>query len=229
MRNPMDDLSATGEYSALTIAEWGVALAKEFEIDGNAISFGITPKMLRVDAYRDNVDVSGSSLDGTQNFSDSKETHLTLNADFGIAAIIEEHYRVSVAIKDAIPKKFTTRQGDDPVTGEPLPDLVVELKPRARIGVAYVLENFTVGMDLDLRESSPLANELPAKELTLGMEYIAFENLALRAGYRQDQNNLRGDTFSGGIGYQWDRVFLELGYASSDELEAGSLQFGWSF
>jgi hypothetical protein len=74
-----------------------------------------------------------------------------------------------------------------------------------------------------------MANEQPTKELSLGVEYLLFDKLALRAGYRQDQNKLRGDVVSGGIGYQWRRAIFEFGYAQSRDLTAGSLQFGWAF
>jgi hypothetical protein len=232
LRDPVDELTSSGDVSALTIGEWGVSLAKEFEIDGDAISFGITPKLQRVDAYRDTLDVSSgitSSNDGARRFSDSQKTHITFNADLGIAAIIEDHYRISVAVKDVLAKEFSTQPQVDPDTGETLPAQIVQLKPRARLGFAYVNNNLTLGLDFDLRESTPLANEAPTKDLSLGIEYIAFDRLALRAGYREDQTNLRSSVASGGIGYQWGNAIFELSYAASSELEAGSLQFGWAF
>lgn len=232
LRDPVDELTSSGDVSALTIGEWGVALAKEFEVDGHDISFGITPKLQRVDAYRDTVDVSSgitSSDDGARRFSDSQKTHITVNADLGIAALIEGHYRLSVAVKDVIAKEFSTTPQIDPETGEPLPAQIVQLKPRARLGFAYVTDVLTIGVDFDLRESTPLANEAPSKDLSLGIEYIAFDRLALRAGYREDQTNFRSSVASAGLGYQWGRAVFELGYAASSEYEAGSLQFGWAF
>jgi hypothetical protein len=232
LRDPVDELTSSGDVSALTIAEWGVSLAKEFEVDGHDISFGITPKLQRVDAYRETLDISSgitSTDDGTRRFSDSKKTHITVNADVGIAALIEDHYRLSVAVKDVIAKEFSTAPRIDPDTGEVLPAQIVQLKPRARLGFAYVTDVLTIGVDFDLRESTPLANEAPSKDLSLGIEYIAFDRLALRAGYREDQTNFRSSVTSAGIGYQWKRAVLELGYAASSDYEAGSLQFGWAF
>lgn len=232
LRDPVDELTSSGDVSALTIAEWGVSLAKEFEVDGHDISFGITPKLQRVDAYRETLDISSGITgtdDGTRRFSDSKKTHITVNADVGIAALIEDHYRLSVAVKDVIAKEFSTAPRIDPDTGEVLPAQIVQLKPRARLGFAYVTDVLTIGVDFDLRESTPLANEAPSKDLSLGIEYIAFDRLALRAGYREDQTNFRSSVTSAGIGYQWKRAVLELGYAASSDYEAGSLQFGWAF
>lgn len=232
LRDPVNELTSSGDVSALTIAEWGVSLAKEFEVDGHDISFGITPKLQRVDAYRETLDISSGITgtdDGTRRFSDSKKTHITVNADVGIAALIEDHYRLSVAVKDVIAKEFSTTPRIDPDTGEVLPAQIVQLKPRARLGFAYVTDVLTIGVDFDLRESTPLANEAPSKDLSLGIEYIAFDRLALRAGYREDQTNFRSSVTSAGIGYQWKRAVLELGYAASSDYEAGSLQFGWAF
>lgn len=173
LRDPVDDLTSNGDVSALAIAEWGVALAHEFELFGQDISLGITPKLMMVDAYRNTLDVGGDvdSLDDqAARFSDSQKTHLTFNADLGIAAVFADHYRVGISVKDALSKEFSTRQGEDPETGEPLPELNVTLKPRSRMGVAYVNERFTLGMDYDLHESTPLANETPHQDLSLGME-----------------------------------------------------------
>lgn len=232
LRDPVDELTSNGDVSALAIAEWGVALAHEFELFGQDISLGITPKLMMVDAYRNTLDVGGNvdSLDNqAARFSDSQKTHLTFNADLGIAAVFADHYRVGISVKDALSKEFSTRQGEDPETGEPLPELNVTLKPRSRMGIAYVNERFTLGMDYDLHESTPLANEAPHQDLSLGMEYHLLDSLALRAGYRQDQTKVRADVVSGGIGYQWRRAVFELSYAKNSEFEAGSLQFAWAF
>lgn len=232
LRDPVDDLTSNGDVSALAIAEWGVALAHEFEVFGQGVSVGITPKLMMVDAYRNTLDVGGEvdSLDDqSARFSDSQKTHLTFNADIGVAAVFADHYRIGISVKDALSKEFSTRQGEDPETGEPLPELNVTLKPRSRMGIAYVGERFTLGMDYDLHESTPLANEAPHQDLSLGMEYRLFDSLALRAGYRQDQTKVRDDIASGGIGYQWRRAIFELSYAKNSEFEAGSLQFSWAF
>lgn len=230
--DPTRSLTSNADISALAISEWGMAMAKQFEWRDYAIAIGVTPKLMRVDAFRDTADFNdslGSADEGVDNFSDTKATHITLNADVGLAATIKEHYRISLTLKDAFEKSFTTTQEPDPNTGEEVPELKVTLSSRARVGVGYVSEKFSVGLDYDLGEATPMANEAGTQELSLGAEYRLFDSLALRAGYRNDQTGLRDNLISGGIGYQWKRFVVDIAYVSGGDYRGGGLQLGWTF
>ena len=227
--DPTTNLTSSADVSALAISEWGLALAKEFTFWGQAVSFGVTPKMMRVDAYRDNANFNNVANVSTDQFSNTKSTHMTFNADFGIAATFFEHYRLSFAVKDAFAKDFTTKQAVDPITGLARPDLVVKLHPRSRMGVGYVNESFSLGLDYDLAPSTPIATEAPSQDLSLGAEYQVFNSLALRLGYRQDQTGLRGNVMSGGLGYHWRRFVADIAYSQSSDMKGGGLQLGWTF
>ncbi len=233
LKDPTATLSSSADVSALAISEWGMAMGKEFTFWGQTVSLGVTPKLMRVDAYRDDANFNTStatSVSETINqFSDTKSTHITLNGDLGIAAIIAEHYRVGIAVKDVIAKNFTTHQEVDPVTGLARPDLVVKLRPRSRMGLGYVTENFSIGLDYDLQESTPIANEAPNQDVTLGAEYNLFDAFALRVGYRQDQTGFHENATSAGIGFHWARFVMDIAYSQSSEMKAGGLQMGWTF
>jgi len=230
--DPTGTLTSNADVSALAISEWGMALAKQFEWRDYRIAVGITPKLMRVDAFRDTADFNDnldSVEDGVDGLSDTQSTHITLNADFGVAAIIKEHYRVSLTLKDAFEKSFTTTQEPDPVTGEPAPDLSVTLSSRSRLGLGYVNEKFSVGLDYDLGEAKPMANEAGTQELSLGAEYLLLDSLALRAGFRNDLTGLRDNLISGGIGYQWKRFVVDVAYVQGGDYRGGGLQLGWTF
>lgn len=225
-------LTSNADVSALIVSEWGMAMAKQFEFRGHTLALGITPKLMRVDAFRDTADFN-DSLDSVEEaedeFKDTQETHLSFNADLGIAATFAEHYRVSFTLKDAFKKHFSTRQEPDPITGEPAPDLTVTLSSRARMGLGYVSDRFSLGLDYDLEESTPMATEAGTQELSLGAEYVLFDSLALRAGYRNDQTGLRENMASAGVGYRWKRFVVDVAYASGGSYQAGGLQLGWTF
>lgn len=230
--DPTATLTSNADVSALIVSEWGMAMAKQFEFFGQPIALGITPKLMRVDAFRDTADFNDgldSVGEAEDEFKDTQETHLTFNADLGIAATFAEHYRVSLTLKDAFKKTFSTRQEADPVTGEPAPDLEVTLSSRARIGLGYVGNRFSVGLDYDLEESTPMANEAGTQELSLGAEYVLWDSLALRAGYRTDQTGLHDNMASAGLGYRWKRFVVDVAYASGGSHQGGGLQLGWTF
>lgn len=229
LTDPTDLLNSSADVSALAISEWGLALAKEFSFWGQAVSFGFTPKMMRVDAYRDNADFNNANGTDIDQFSETKSTHMAFNADFGIAAIFLENYRLSFAIKDTFAKDFTTKQAADPITGLAGPDLVVKLHPRSRMGVGYVNKTFSIGIDYDLQQSTPMATEAPNQDISLGAEYQAFKNFALRMGYKRDLTDYHADVLSGGVGYQWRRFVAEIAYAQGDDMKGGALQLGWTF
>jgi hypothetical protein len=233
LKDPTKTLTSSADLSALAITEWGLAAAKELTFWGQEISLGITPKLMRVDAYRDSANFTNSntnSLDAaTTQFSDTKSTHISFNADFGVAAMIADHYRVGIAIKDLSAKDFTTQQTNDPVTGLARPDLIVKLRPRSRMGVGYVSESLSLGLDYDLKESIPIANEAPNQDVSLGVEYRLLDGLALRLGYRQDQTGVRKNATSAGIGYRYRRFVMDLAYSGSSDMKAGGLQLGWMF
>ncbi|MDF3014306.1 MAG: hypothetical protein K0Q78_2510 [Cellvibrio sp.] len=230
--DPTDTLTSNADVSALAISEWGLALARQFEWHDYIIAVGITPKLMRVDAFRDTADFNDSLdsvEDGVDGLSDTQSTHMTLNADFGVAAIIKDHYRVSLTLKDAFEKSFTTVQEPDPVTGEVPPDLRVTLSSRARLGMGYVTEKLSLGLDYDLGEATPMASEPGTQELGLGVEYLVLDGLALRAGFRNDLTGLRANLLSGGLGYQWKRFVVDIAYVGGGDYRGGGLQLGWTF
>jgi hypothetical protein len=233
LKDPTASLTSSADVSALGIGEWGMAFAKEFSFWGQAVSFGVTPKLMRIDAYRDDANFNNSNNGNVNNtigkFSDSKSTYVNFNADFGVAAIIAEHYRVGIAVKDAVAHDFNVHQDPDPVTGLAPPDLIVKLRPRSRMGLGYVSERLSIGVDYDLQESTPMANEAPSQDISLGGEYRIFDGLAVRLGYRQDKTGLRANATSAGIGYRWHRFVADLAYLQSSDLKAGGLQLGWAF
>lgn len=233
LKDPTSTLTSSADISALAIGEWGLAMAKEFTFWGQAVSFGFTPKMMRVNAYRDDASFIDSNItglnDGLNQFSDTKSTHMSFNADFGIAAIVADHYRISLAMKDAFAKDFSTKQAVDPDTGLAGPDLTVKLRPRSRLGLGYVNDNLSVGVDYDLHESTPMATEAPSQEISFGAEYRPFSVLALRLGYREDKTGARDNIVSGGIGLHWRRFVADFSYAQSSEMKGGGLQLGWTF
>lgn len=224
--DPTTKLTSSADISALVIAEWGVALSKEFSIAGQAVAFGITPKLMRIDAYRDKVNFNNAGInsvdEGFNQFSDTKTSLTTLNADLGVATILAEHYRIGLAIKDVVGEDFRANQAGGQT-------LTVKLHPRTRLGAGYLSEKLSVGIDYDLQASTPMGDEQPSQELNMGAEFRPLAQLALRAGYRYDQGGVKGDVVSGGVGYRGQRIVADVAYAQGTDLKGASIQVGWTF
>lgn len=224
-------LTSTADVGALGIGEWGIGLGKSWDLWDQKLALGITPKLMRVDAFRDNVDFNaGNDVDGIEDsFSDTQSTYTSFNVDIGISAQVFDHYIVSFTGKDLLEKTFNTRGDPDPITGEPTDGPPITLSPRYRMGLAYVNNAFSLGIDYDLEESVPMAGELGTQELGIGAEYILFNSLALRAGYKTDQTEGGGSYSSFGLGWRVSRFVVDFAYTSGELSQAGALQLGWTF
>ncbi len=212
--DPSDRLNSTADLGAIVIGEWAISMAKAFDVFGQSISLGVTPKLMQVEAFRDSTNFGQDDI----SFSDSQSSHLSMNLDVGVAIEFLDYYRVGFAIKDAIPHDFEVKN-----------DAPIELRPRSRLGLAYVSDYLTIGVDVDIEENAPIASEVATQEASLGLEWSPINNLDLRLGYRHDMTALQSAVISTGIGYNLGGFSIEASYAESEELTGASMQMGWSF
>lgn len=221
--DPNESLSSSVDIGVVALTEWGVAFSKEVNVFGVPVSFGATPKAVRVDVYRE----SRGYSDGDLNFDDKFNYHYTFNGDVGVAVEFADHYRVGLAVKDVVPHDFEAVRGED----EPLdaPAKEVTLRPRTRLGVAYTTEMFQVGMDVDVHEIESLAGEAPFQDAAIGVEFTPFWGWDFRAGYQMDMTGVRDYAYSAGVAYKVTRFAFEFSYMKGASSEGVGAQFGWAF
>ncbi len=212
--DPRPSLSSEANIAAVSLGEWGIAFSKEFPVWGYPVAFGITPKIVQVSVYRENVNLS----EDIPSFGEARESKVTQNVDLGIAFDIRERYRVGLAVKNAIPKTFTASSGLD-----------VDLTPQVRLGTAYTHRNMTLAIDLDVIKQKPFADEPENQDLSVGFELRAWHQLDVRLGYRHDLANGRGDVFSSGLRFAFWRLGGELSFARGSDYSGGALELGWAF
>lgn len=205
---------SSASVASIAMAEWGVAAASEFEIFGQTVALGVTPKVMYIEVFVDRFSLVDSEVD----YSEDSDRHVELNADIGAFMPLGEHFRVGLAAKDIVPMSLRAANG-----------LRVKTEPRWRTGVAYQNNWISIGLDYDLLENEPLSTEAAVQDLSLGAELRLGRTLQLRAGYREDQAGNRGSVLSGGLGMHFGRFVADVAYASGDELTGGALQLGWTF
>jgi len=212
--NPNGTIQSSAAVSSLAISEWGLSMAKEFWFGPVPISFGVTPKLMRVDVYSKDISYGDTSID----YQDEKRSYTTANVDVGMLIPIGEHFRVGVAAKDLIPTTFQTANGSD-----------VKFKSRSRFGAAYTSHFVDIGVDVDMQKNDSVTGGTPLQEASIGMELRPFRWIDFRLGYRQDMEGLRGGVSSGGLKLKFGPFITELAYAVGDNVQGGGLQFGWAF
>ncbi len=213
--DPSDNVTSRYDVGAVGITEVGLSLSREFSIYGFDVAFGFSPKVKRTDVYRESRSAADTEFDTT----DDAVAHYNFNFDFGVATELYDHYRVGLAIKDLVPESFSN--GDDNPS--------VDMKARARLGLAYVNDWIAIGMDVDLVENNSVAGETPTQEVGFGIELNPFGTVDLRLGYKHDLNGMRTDVLTGGLAWSLGFFAMEAAYMQSDEMQGGAIQLGLAF
>lgn len=212
--SPEETVTSSAYVSSMAFAEWGVAFSKEFEIWGQYIALGATPKIMRVEVYSENLTYTDANLD----YSENKRDHFTVNMDLGALWMLGDHFRLALAAKDIAPKTFEAANG-----------LAVETKARTRFGAAYVNRYVSVGLDLDLQKNESLRGTSSTQDAAFGLELSPLRWLQLRGGYRHDLEGTRDDALSAGAGFTLGRFVADLAYSTGSDREGAGLQLGWTF
>lgn len=214
LRDPNQDFDSTLEGSGAAIYELGVAMSNEVHLGKHPLAIGMNLKVMRIDTFEDVQRV----IDGSLGISENQGSHLTLNADAGVAKEFGSRLRLGLAIKDLVPREFDTAL-DNPI----------KLRPRPRLGAAYQLESVQIGLDVDLARNRPLATEPATQEAAIGAEWVAVPKLKVRAGVRHDLRGERDSILSVGLGTSWRRLQFDVAYADGGDTSAAALQFGYAF
>lgn len=201
------DLKSTIHVYGAAITDIGISISREFMIMERAISFGITPKLQKVDVFDFIAEVDGEDPDepvGSPNkeidfddveFKDYHKEYSGTNLDIGAAHKFgyNERWQGGLVIKNLLSKSYESERGQS-----------VDIEPMVRAGLGYQNIDYWLkpkaSVDLDLTENKATAFEDPTRYLALGGEIDLFRWIQLRAGYR---TNLSGDDeniYTAGLG-----------------------------
>ena len=212
--DPGGDFDSTVSAAGALITEAGHAMSRQMHLFGHPIAAGFSFKVMRIDAFEDVERIVDDRIDTERN----SEYHGNINFDVGVVKEIGERWRVALAVKDIIPHNYETSLGTP-----------IRLRPRARIGAAYLAGRFQIAVDADLIENEPLGSERPTQEVALGSEWFFKSPLKFRAGYRQDIRGNRDGVASLGVGTVWRRLAVDVALAGGSDARAAALQFGYVF
>lgn len=216
-------LESTARIVGVAISELAFSFSHEFNIYGEDIAIGITPKMQRVDIFDYTVSVDDEiDLDDADDF---KTDDTAFNFDIGAAKSFgdQDQLKVGLVVKNIISRKVESIAGH-----------VVKIEPQVRVGTSYSWNNWVnVAADLDLTENAPIGFGSSTQYLALGTELDVFNLMQLRVGYRSNLATHGEDIVSAGLGLSPFGVNMDIGvYANTDniEKEAGIiLETGFSF
>ncbi|WP_157960407.1 conjugal transfer protein TraF [Marinimicrobium alkaliphilum] len=222
LREPLpEEFLSSIETRGAQVTEQALSLARSFPGRGRFpgdLHVGITLK-----------DVEFTSIHYTQlaneySLSDYSEdafrrTHNRFNMDVGLLYDLSGHWQVGLVVRNLVPYDF------EDVAGDRIP-----LRPLARAGIGYRGHNVRLSLDADLSRNEPLGFDPDKQYVSLGAEWFAWRNTALRAGVRT--NVVDGATLpSLGVGLGGRHGHFDVAVARSfngDEYGLG-LQAGLAF
>ncbi|MCP5326005.1 MAG: conjugal transfer protein TraF [Oceanospirillaceae bacterium] len=220
------NLKSTIHLYGAAVSDIGIAIAREFEIKGKKVSFGITPKIQKINVFEFIAEVDGQDPATGQDidfdnveFDDYHKEYSAFNIDFGAAHRFgfSDRWQTGVVVKNLLGKSYKSTYGRK-----------VDIEPQMRAGVSY--ENIDwwlkpkFAADLDITENKPTAFEDPTRFLALGAELDLFRTLQVRAGYRTNLSAGGQDIVSVGLGFSPLAIHMDLGaYMNTSDVkkEAG--------
>lgn len=187
------NLNSQVQVKAASIAELGLSLSREFEILGQAIAIGVTPKLQMVHTFQFISELDNKDKIDDQEIRDSLIKHTSYNLDAGASYRFgsSRKWMFGLVVKNLVSRDFEVK--DTKVKGsnnnEVVTGGVVSVDTQYRAGLAFNGDWTTVAADLDLAENKPVAYERATQYAAIGAEFNVFDILQLRTGYR---NNLKG-------------------------------------
>lgn len=198
---------------AFGYAEYGLAIAKEFMISDEKVSFGITPKYQQMTTYAQRTNVEDFDI---EDYDQTEVTKNAFNVDLG-AVWYKGNFRTALAVKDIIAQEIHAEHNG-------LRD-TYELNTQVTFGLAYAAEYFTAAFDADLTKQTRFKSlNDDTQFVRFGIEGNAWGWAQLRAGYEMDLEDTLENSITAGIGISpFDVVSLDVAGSY-----AGDNQFGAS-
>ncbi len=221
----------------LVAIEYGVSLAKDFQIFERKVSLGIKPKVVDLTSFtfRESLLTVNDGLDLITEDDLKKDLGTFFTVDFGAAMDVTESLRVGLTVRNLITDQFDISLGT--INGAPV-NAKLNFDTEARIGVAYHNNFVTVAVDYDLTANEPLlANpafkKLKTQYLAVGAEFNAFDFAQLRVGAAKNiangiSNNAENIAYTAGIGF-WLGFNLDVAATFTDNSIGGFVQTGFRF
>ena len=179
---------------AFGLSEVGVAFAKYFNILGQHVSLGVSPKIQRFYTYNYATKIENFDTDG---FDTNETKDSAVNFDVG-AVWFYGPFRIAVAGKNMVDQSLETAS----VTATNTYQYTYELNRQVTAGLAFVGSFTTLSADMDLIEQTRFTGiDDDVQMLRFGAEFDIFGQVQLRGGFSTDMSSNVEDTISGGIGF----------------------------
>lgn len=175
------------------VTDYGVSVARSFEVAGKPLHIGLSPKMQEIKIYNYAVGVNKFDRKDMK-ASQYQSQHKKFNVDLGVAAELSEQLTVGLVGKNLLRNKLETKAINDK-------SFTYETSPLVTAGASYRWERFTAAADVDLTPIKAFSNQKGSQYAAVGAEWEALSWAKLRAGYRIDMKNSKPNMATVGFGF----------------------------
>ncbi len=221
----------------LAATEFGLSLAKDFQVFDRKLSIGVKPKVVDLKSFTFSETLltveDGLDLITEEDNTDDLGTFVTV--DLGVAIDVSNSVRVGLTIKNLLTDKFDIDLGT--INNVPV-NAKLNFDTEARIGVAYHNSFVTVAVDYDLTENEPLLanpafDKLKTRYLAVGAEFNTFNIAQLRIGASKNMassisSKSEDIAYTAGVGF-WLGFNLDIAATLTDNSVGAFLQTGFRF
>lgn len=228
-----NNLNSTASGKAAIVSDYGIAIARKFDIGGVPVSLGVTPKLQQTWVYNYTTSIDDYHSD---DWKDSKYRNddTGFNVDAGIAADFGENWTVGLSGQNLMSRDIDTQDVriKNNATGVTTNYKdTYQIRPLVTAGVAWHTDLLTLTADGDLTETKGFKTEDDSQYVGVGAEVTPLSWMAVRAGYRADVKGNDSNVFTAGVGFApLNTVHVDLmGLYGEDQTWGAGVQLGLTF
>ncbi|SNY73121.1 conjugal transfer protein TraF [Enterobacter sp. CC120223-11] len=228
-----NNLNSTASGKAAIVSDYGIAIARKFDIGGVPVSLGVTPKLQQTWLYNYTTSIDNYHSDDWKK-DKYRNDDTGFNVDVGIAADFGENWTVGLSGQNLMSRDIDTKDvritnGTTGVTTN-YKD-TYQIRPLVTAGVAWHTDLLTLTADGDLTETKGFKSEDNSQYVGVGAEVTPLSWLAVRAGYRADVKGNDSNVFTAGVGFApMNTVHVDLmGLYGEDQTWGAGVQLGLTF
>lgn len=218
-----DRLTSEGLGRAAVVYDMGIAVAHEFDIAGQPVSLGVTPKLQKTTLYNYSASVYSYDKSDFTN-GNYKNTNTGFNIDAGASTDLGDNWTLGLSAQNLISRDIDTKE----VSGY---KDTYQIRPLVTSGVSFHTERLTTALDVDLTPTKRFKTQDDSQYAAVGAEYRLLDWLQLRGGYRADVKSNDTNVFTGGFGLSpFNKVHLDLaGMVGKDNTWGAVAQLNFTF
>lgn len=208
-------INSTLDLNGLQTKETAFSVARSF----GDFAVGITPKLIKLDAYSIAVNASSNSsianiVDSLTNSNVASGSLFTFDA--GIVYSLTDNIKVGATMQNLIEKSYSGG------------GRTFNINSSTRAGIAYTGDIITLAADYDLTKSDPaISGGDPTQFMALGAEIDLLDSLQLRAGYNKNMAvSGSAPTTTVGLGFNLLAMQLDLTAIKNNQNTSVFLQLG---